>query len=168
MAIFCEGKDLEFFRVVSTTSNKTLEALLSMIANTLIWEYCDTELGVVSELLAWHACDWMRLARMSCTAKLFYCILLNRIQDPVERLPRSNQHSFRLQRSTLEPILALWRLIETISAKKELTLRVWYLSTSQRPLTRLIKNLRSKYCWHMDSHSKSSMPSGVFTEIPEV
>ena len=59
---------------------------------------------------------------MSCSAKLYNRMLLSRIRDPIEAILRGNQNGFRKSRSTLEPILALRRLIEGISAKKDKTL----------------------------------------------
>jgi len=62
------------------------------------------------------------ISLMSCAAKLFNRILLNRIREPVEKLLRTNQNGFRQHRSTLEPILTLRRLIEETSAKKNVSL----------------------------------------------
>jgi hypothetical protein len=59
---------------------------------------------------------------MSCAAKLFNRILLNRIKGPIEKLLRPNQNGFRQGRSTLEPILAIRRLIEALSAKRDTSL----------------------------------------------
>ena len=62
------------------------------------------------------------ISLMSCAAKLFNRVLLNRIKDPIERLLRPNQNGFRQGRSTLEPILAIRRLIEALSAKRDASL----------------------------------------------
>ena len=59
---------------------------------------------------------------MSCAAKLFNRVLLNRIKGPIEKLLRPNQNGFRQGRSTLEPILAIRRLIEALSAKRDTSL----------------------------------------------
>jgi len=59
------------------------------------------------------------ISLISCTAKLFNRVLLNRICDPIEKLLRPNQNRFRKGRSKLEPILTLWRMIEAMSAKKD-------------------------------------------------
>jgi len=56
--------------------------------------------------------SYRRISLMSCIAKLFNHMLLNRIRDPIEKLLRPNQNGFLNGRSTLEPILALRRLIE--------------------------------------------------------
>ena len=48
--------------------------------------------------------------------------LLNRIKGPIEKLLRPNQNGFRQGRSTLEPILAIRRLIEALSAKRDTSL----------------------------------------------
>ena len=61
------------------------------------------------------------ISLMSCAAKLFNRILLNRIREPVEKLLRTNQNGFRRHRSTLEPILTLRRLIEEMSARQNVS-----------------------------------------------
>ena len=66
--------------------------------------------------------NYRGITLMSCTAKLFNCVILSRIRNPVEKLLRPNQNGFRPSRSTLEPILAIRRLIEKVSAKKDLAL----------------------------------------------
>jgi hypothetical protein len=58
------------------------------------------------------------ISLMSCTAKLYNRLLLNRIRSPVEPLLRQNQNGFRPSRTTIEPILALRRLIEELSCRK--------------------------------------------------
>ena len=62
------------------------------------------------------------ISLMSCAAKLFNRVLLNRIRGPVEKLLRPNQNGFRQGRSTLEPILAIRRLIEGLSSKRDASL----------------------------------------------
>src|SRR6188508_2060418 len=62
------------------------------------------------------------ISLMSCAAKLFNRVLLNRIKGPIEKLLRPNQNGFHQGRSTLEPILAIRRLIEALSAKRDTSL----------------------------------------------
>ena len=62
------------------------------------------------------------ISLMSCAAKLFNRVILNRIKKPVDKLLRNNQNGFREGRSTLEPILVLRRLVEAISVKKDASL----------------------------------------------
>lgn len=59
------------------------------------------------------------ISLMSCTAKLYNRLLLNRIRGPVDKLLRNNQNGFRSSRATIEPILALRRLIEEFSCSKD-------------------------------------------------
>ena len=54
-------------------------------------------------------------------------MLLNRIRDPIEKLLRPNQNGYRKGRSTLEPILTLRRMNETISVKKDKRLYVVFV-----------------------------------------
>jgi len=70
---------------------------------------------------------------MSCIAKLFNRMLLNRIQDSIKKFLQKNQNGFSKSRSTLENIRALRRLMEVISAKK--TSYAPFLLTSHRRLT---------------------------------
>ena len=67
------------------------------------------------------------ISLMSIVAKHYNRMLLNRIRDPIDKLLRNNQNGFRQHRSTMEPILALRRLIEEISTKKDLSLFVIFV-----------------------------------------
>ena len=67
------------------------------------------------------------ISLMSVVAKQYNRMLLNRIRGPVDKLLRDNQNGFRQHRGTLEPILALRRLIEEVSRKKDAELFVIFI-----------------------------------------
>ena len=120
------------------------------------------------------------ISLMSCTAKLFNRILLNRIREPVERLLRSNQSGFRKSRSTMEPILTLRRVIEEISAKKDMSLcsvfvdfskafdsvnreRMFLILAAYGIPSEIINAIR---CLYQNSHSFVSTQDGDTTPFP--
>ena len=63
--------------------------------------------------------NYRGIALMSLAAKLYNRILLNRIQPHIEPLLRPNQNGFRIGRSTTQHILALRRIIEECTVRKE-------------------------------------------------
>ena len=68
---------------------------------------------------------------MSCVAKLYNRMLLNRIRDPIESVLRTNQNGFRPSRSTVELILAVRRIVDTISTKKDRSLCATFVDFSK-------------------------------------
>ena len=61
------------------------------------------------------AANYRGITLMSCTAKLYDRILLNRLRGPLESILHKHQHGFRSGCGTAEPVLALRRAIEELS-----------------------------------------------------
>ena len=71
--------------------------------------------------------NYRGISLSSLVAKTFNRILLNRIRPHLDDKLRPNQCGFRENRSTIEQILALIRIVEGINAEKNLPARVTFI-----------------------------------------
>ena len=62
--------------------------------------------------------NYRGITLMSCAAKLFNRVLLNRLRKPLESILHKHQHGFRPGCRTAEPVLALRRAIEEITRRR--------------------------------------------------
>ena len=61
--------------------------------------------------------NYSKITFTPIAAKVYSSMLINRIQPDIEKVLRLNQNGFRKNRSTVDQILTIWRIIEGVRTK---------------------------------------------------